>query len=272
MPSKMRKLHTGGQLTIRSNCSFIVGIGVGDLDHALVCQKNHADFLVLYNFFQYRREGVPCGVLAGYLPYGDANQQVLDISETLAPAIEIPVFAGVCGNDPFRVPEVYVNQLKRNKIAGVHNFPTVCLIDGTFIRNLEETGMGYSAEVSFLRKAKDEGLMTVACVTNKDQISRMVKMGADMLLYLGLSCLTNENHIKKVEMIQEYGTIAREAKKLHGDVKMLFSVDSNMPLCLVGEIIDDGAYDGLIDMNVAGQMEDMQQIEKRIAFYKNSLR
>ena len=52
-----------------------------------------------------------------------------------------PVLAGVNGTDPFRLMDVFLDQLKAMGFSGVQNFPTVGLIDGTFRANLEETGM-----------------------------------------------------------------------------------------------------------------------------------
>lgn len=55
----------------------------------------------------------------------------------------VPVLAGVCGTDPFRRMDKFLEKLQGMGFAGVQNFPTVGLIDGTFRQNLEETGMGF---------------------------------------------------------------------------------------------------------------------------------
>ena len=44
------------------------------------------------------------GSLAGLLPYGDANQIVVEMGAEVLPVVkDTPVLAGVCGTDPFRV-------------------------------------------------------------------------------------------------------------------------------------------------------------------------
>ena len=50
----------------------------------------------------------------------------------------MPVLAGVCGTDPFRLMPRFLDELAAIGFAGVQNFPTVGLIDGVFRQNLEE--------------------------------------------------------------------------------------------------------------------------------------
>jgi predicted TIM-barrel enzyme len=45
-----------------------------------------------------------------------------------------PVLAGVNGTDPFRNMDIFLDQLKALGFAGVQNFPTVGLIDGSLPR------------------------------------------------------------------------------------------------------------------------------------------
>ena len=86
------------------------------------------------------------GSLAGLMPYGDANQIVVEMAAEVLPIVRhTPVLAGVCGTDPFRLMPVFLRQLKEMGFTGVQNFPTVGLIDGTFRQNLEETGMALRA-------------------------------------------------------------------------------------------------------------------------------
>jgi predicted TIM-barrel enzyme len=60
------------------------------------------------------------------MPYGDATGIVMDMAaEVLPVARNIPVLAGVCGTDPFRLMPVCLRQLKDIGFSGVQNFPTV---------------------------------------------------------------------------------------------------------------------------------------------------
>jgi predicted TIM-barrel enzyme len=95
------------------------------------------------------------GSLAGLLAYGDANQIVLDMAREVLPVVKhTPVLAGVNGTDPFRIMDVFLDELKRVGFSGVQNFPTVGLIDGVFRANLEETGMSYGLEVDMIALAR----------------------------------------------------------------------------------------------------------------------
>jgi len=99
-----------------------------------------------------------------------------------------PVLAGVCASDPFRDMDRFLKQLRDLGFAGVQNFPTVGLIDGTFRQNLEETGMGYDTEVSMIQKARELDLLTTPYVFNVDESKKMAEAGADILVaHMGLT-------------------------------------------------------------------------------------
>ena len=99
-----------------------------------------------------------------------------------------PVLAGVCATDPFRLMDKFLDELKRIGFAGVQNFPTVGLIDGTFRANLEETGMGYGLEVDMIRMAREKDLLTTPYVFDEDSAAAMAEAGADIIVcHLGLT-------------------------------------------------------------------------------------
>src|SRR5277367_6664832 len=124
----------------------ILGAGAGTGISAKCAEAAGADLIIIYNSGRYRMAGR--GSLAGLLPYGDANQIVVEMAAEVLPVVkQTPVLAGVCGTDPFRRMEVFLPQLQQLGFSGVQNFPTVGLFEGTFRQNLEETGMGYGLEV-----------------------------------------------------------------------------------------------------------------------------
>lgn len=109
-------------------------------------------------------------------------------AEVLPIVKDIPVLAGVCGTDPFRVMDIYLKRLKEQGFNGVQNFPTVGLIDGVFRQNLEETGMGYGLEVDMIRKAHEMDMLTCPYVFDPDQAKAMAEAGADILVaHMGLT-------------------------------------------------------------------------------------
>jgi predicted TIM-barrel enzyme len=120
----------------------IVGGGAGTGLSAKCQEAGGIDLIVIYNSGRYRMAGR--GSLAGLLAYGDANQIVVEMAAEVLPVVKrTPVLAGVNGIDPFRLMEVFLDQLKAMGFTGVQNFPTVGIIDGNFRANLEETGMSY---------------------------------------------------------------------------------------------------------------------------------
>jgi predicted TIM-barrel enzyme len=166
---------------------LIIGAGAGTGLSAKCAQAGGADLVIVYNSGRYRMAGR--GSLAGLMPYGDANAIVMEMGREVLPvARETPVLAGVCGTDPFRLMDVFLREVQAAGFAGVQNFPTVGLIDGTFRVNLEETGMGYGLEVEMIRLASELGLLTAPYVFDPDQAADMARAGADVLVaHMGLT-------------------------------------------------------------------------------------
>jgi predicted TIM-barrel enzyme len=165
----------------------IVGCGAGTGISAKMAEAGGADLIIIYNSGRYRMAGR--GSLAGLLPYGDANGIVVEMAAEVLPVVkQVPVLAGVCGTDPFRLMPVFMKQLKEIGFSGVQNFPTVGLIDGNFRKNLEATGMGYDKEIEAIRIARETGLFTSPYVFDADQAKAMARAGADQLVaHVGLT-------------------------------------------------------------------------------------
>ena len=165
----------------------IIGAGAGTGISAKGEEQGGADLIVIYNSGRYRMAGR--GSLAGMMPYGDANSIVLDMAREVLPVISrTPVLAGVCGTDPFRNMDVFLDEVARLGFSGVQNFPTVGLIDGRFRAGLEETGMGYACEVEMIAKARERGLLTTPYVFEPSQAAAMARAGADIVVcHFGLT-------------------------------------------------------------------------------------
>jgi predicted TIM-barrel enzyme len=196
----------------------IVGCGAGTGLSAKLAEAGGADLIIIYNSGRYRMAGR--GSLAGLMPYGDANGIVVDMAAEVLPVVrDIPVLAGICGTDPFRLMPVFLKQLREIGFSGVQNFPTVGLIDGEFRANLEGTGMGYDKEVAAIGLAHELDLFTAPYVFNPDEARRMAEVGADLLVaHVGLTisgtigasvALSLDDAIGKVEAIAEAGRSVR---------------------------------------------------------------
>lgn len=165
----------------------IVGAGAGTGLSAKCVEAGGADLIVIYNSGRFRMAGR--GSLAGLMPYGDANAIVVEMAREVLPVVtHTPVLAGVCGTDPFRLMPAFLDQLKAMGFAGVQNFPTVGLIDGTFRQNLEETGMGFASEVEMIRLARERDMLTSPYCFTPEDARDMAAAGADILVpHLGLT-------------------------------------------------------------------------------------
>jgi predicted TIM-barrel enzyme len=165
----------------------IIGAGAGTGLSAKCAEAGGADLIIIYNSGRYRMAGR--GSLAGLLPYGDANAIVMEMAGEVLPVVDhTPVLAGVCGTDPFRLMRNFLRDVEEAGFAGVQNFPTVGLFDGTFRANLEETGMGYRLEVDMIRLASERGLLTAPYVFDVESAEAMARAGADVLVpHMGLT-------------------------------------------------------------------------------------
>ncbi|MEE2676326.1 MAG: phosphoenolpyruvate hydrolase family protein [Planctomycetota bacterium] len=165
----------------------IIGGGAGTGISAKFEEAGGIDLIIIYNSGRYRMAGR--GSLAGLMPYGDANQIVMDMAgEVLTIVKDTPVLAGICASDPFRQMDMFLNEVKEIGFAGIQNFPTVGLIDGSFRANLEETGMGYDREVELVRLARQKDLLTTPYAFNTEEAERMADAGADVIVaHMGLT-------------------------------------------------------------------------------------
>ncbi len=165
----------------------IIGGGAGTGLSAKCEEAGGIDLIVIYNSGRYRMAGR--GSLSGLLAYGNANDVVMEMAQEILPVVRrTPVLAGVNGTDPFLIVDHFLDRVKAVGFAGVQNFPTVGLIDGTFRANLEETGMSYGLEIDMIRAAREKDLLTTPYVFNADEAAAMARAGADMVVcHLGLT-------------------------------------------------------------------------------------
>jgi len=257
------------QKTIR-NGGVIVGAGAGTGLSAKCAEAGGVDLIIIYNSGRYRMAGR--GSLAGLLPYGDANAIVIEMANEVLPIVKnTPVLAGVCGTDPFRVMPYFLRQIKAMGFAGVQNFPTVGLFDGTFRQNLEETGMGFGLEVDMIRMAHGLDLLTAPYAFNTDEARALAQAGADILVpHMGLTTKGNIGAYTALtldEAAQRVQAMHDVAKEVNPDI---------LVLCHGGPIAepDDAAYilehtQGVVGFFGASSME---RLPTEVAITENARR
>lgn len=207
-----------------ANRQPIIGGGAGTGLSAKCEEAGGIDLIVIYNSGRYRMAGR--GSLAGLLAYGNANEIVKEMAREVLPVVrKTPVLAGVNGTDPFMILDHFLDELKALGFAGVQNFPTVGLIDGTFRANLEETGMSYSLEIDMIRKANEKDMLTTPYVFSADDAIEMAKAGADILVpHLGLTTggsIGAETALKLEDCPALVDSWAEAAKKVRKDIIVL---------------------------------------------------
>jgi len=216
----------------------IIGGGAGTGISAKCAEAGGIDLIIIYNSGRFRMAGR--GSLSGMMPYGDANQIVVDMAREVLPVVrQTPVLAGVCGTDPFRIMKLFLREIQALGFSGVQNFPTVGLIDGSMRQGLEETDMGFDKEVEMIRLAREIGLLTCPYVFTEKEAEAMARAGADVLIpHMGLTtkgsigartALTLADAAARVQALHD------AAKKVNPDI---------MVLCHGGPISepDDAAY------------------------------
>lgn len=137
------------------------------------------DYVLVTNVDRLGAQSSP--LLAGLLPIGDANGLSLAAAKDRASG-PMPVIAGVCATDPLRMMENFLQEIKACGVAGVQNFPSVGVIDGSFRRTLEETRFGYDREVEMIGRAAALDLITAALAFTPDDARKMARAGADIVV------------------------------------------------------------------------------------------
>lgn len=197
----------------------IVGGGAGTGLSAKCEEAGGIDLIVIYNSGRYRMAGR--GSLSGLLSYGNANDIVMDMAKEILPVVKkTPVLAGVNGTDPFCIFDHFLEQVRNIGFAGVQNFPTVGLFDGTMRVNLEETGMSYGLEVDMIALAHSMDLLTTPYVFSAQDAAAMAAAGADIVVcHLGLTTggsIGAETALKLVDcpaMVEEWSQAALKVNK-----------------------------------------------------------
>ena len=199
----------------------IIGGGAGTGISAKCEEAGGIDLIIIYNSGLYRMAGR--GSLSGLMPYGNANQIVKEMArEVLTVVKDTPVLAGVCGTDPFMLRDLFLRELKDLGFAGIQNFPTVGLIDGTFRQGLEDTGMSFRMEVDCIAAAHGMDMLTTPYAFNNEEARLMVNAGADIVVaHMGLTTSgTIGSRTKKSldDCVKEVQGIVETCKSIRSDV------------------------------------------------------
>ncbi|HXG61131.1 MAG TPA: phosphoenolpyruvate hydrolase family protein [Planctomycetota bacterium] len=187
----------------------VLGAAVSESAAARALEKAGVDFLVAC--------GPGSDGAAGLLPFADANARVLQAAaQFFAEPRGVPVLAGICGTDPLRLMGRFLEEIRRAGYAGLMNWPSVGMIDGSFRAALEEARLGYEREVEAVRGAGAAGLWAAACVFGPDEARAMARAGARVLVvHAGPGNCSAEEFSRRVR------EVARAAREGRGDALVL---------------------------------------------------
>ena len=122
------------------------------------------DFLLCLSAGCFRNQGA--AGLAPFLPFANVN----DLTEEWLHRQVLPraggtaVYCGVLAGDPTAEQSERLARLKRLGVAGVVNYPSVTLLDGSFRQIFEEEGSTMTAKLELLQQARQAGLSTLGFV------------------------------------------------------------------------------------------------------------
>lgn len=170
------KLHEAIQMD-----GHILAVSPGSAMLAQFSIDGGVDLLSCINAGKFRMMGQTA--YAAFLGYSNANKLTMDyaINELLPAVGDFPVFQGVFMQDPNINLLEYLKEIKKIGFSGVINYPTAALLDGKFLKALEQTDLGYDREIEGIRLAHFCDLATLAYVSDISQAIAMAKAGADII-------------------------------------------------------------------------------------------
>lgn len=159
----------------------IVGAAVGSGMTAEAAEAGGADFLLILSAGYFRAIG--CGSPAALLPFANANDLTWDTAiKTILPRVKgVPLFLGVCAQDPSLHLSTLFKKLGDFGLSGITNFPSVGFLDGIYREALEEAGLGFQREVEMLRVAVEAGVETVGFCFNVKEAQELAKAGVELI-------------------------------------------------------------------------------------------
>lgn len=209
----------------RTRNAAIIGAGAGSGISAKFLHRGGADLIFIYNSGRFRMAGLSSW--AGHLPFGDANQIVLDMGdrEILPVVPDANVIAGVCGFDPTRRMSHFLPKIVETGFSGIINYPTVAVIDGRMRADLEAADMGFAKEVELIRLAKRHDLLTTAYVVTAEEATQMVDVGVDVIVaHVGLTTggsIGAQHAVSFEAAAANVAVLAEASRKARSDVIVL---------------------------------------------------
>ncbi len=231
----------------RNPTTPLVGVVADSGQLAKIASEARADFLLSLSAGIYRNQGV--SVLAGCLPFQNSNDMTEEWTcrQVMPRAGATPVVAGLLAADPTCAPADRLERLRAAGVAGIINYPSVSLLDGSLRQIYEANGCTVEAEISLLAMARSLGFATFAFAgVDLDANVRFVRSGVDLLIMTpGLTRVLDDIHERRDRLQQEI-------RRLNEGLEVVRRENPRLP-CLV--------YGGAITLT-----EDLEQVYRQTTF------
>lgn len=210
------------------NKEIIISAGVDNAEDEHIVTKAGADFILFYPTDGLNMDN---RFIGGFFPFGNINKKMESAAQNIIPFLHGKyILAAVNGSDPFKIDNILLKKLQTYHFTGIHNYPTIALVDGEAGSNMNVLGMGFSKETNFFKKSKSNELFTCAMVRTNKQASEMVKVHTDAIVfYLGLG------ERKKSAQESADQRIQKDIKNLKSLSLNVRAVNLEMPLLFYSE-------------------------------------
>ncbi|MBE5956239.1 MAG: phosphoenolpyruvate hydrolase family protein [Lachnospiraceae bacterium] len=208
------------------NGQLIICVGTDSLQEIQLCQQLNCDMILVYPTAKY--SNATNRFLAGYLAFDNTNDLMLESSKEMFSILDnTNLLISVNCSDPFMVPNIILKQFKELHVAGIHNYPSMSLVDGNFGANINSRKLGFDMEINMLKTYSDQNFYTCAMVRNTKQAILMTRANVDMLIfYLGLGHNKSSKRYNKTTKLEDDITLLKEmsaaVRTISSEIPLLF--------------------------------------------------
>ena len=242
----------------RGSATTILGIVADSGQVARLAAGEGVDFLLALSAGVYRNQGV--SPLAAYLPFRNSNDLTeTHVRETVLPSAgATPVVAGMLASDPTCPIGERLGRLQDWGVAGVANYPTVSLLDGSFRAVFEAEGCTLAAEIAMLAEARARGLRAVGFVgDDPDSARRFAESGVDALILTpGLTRFLPDIHERRDRLQQAIRRLNAALEAVRSARPGLTCLVYGGPIALredLEQVYRQATFDGFVGGSIFGR-------------------
>ncbi len=221
---------------------IIIGAGADTPEQEILCVRSRCDFILLYPTSAYASSGNR--FLAGFLAFGSVNRMMEEMLDLIPVMLGQTHLAAYHATDPFLLRAPYLRKLRESRIMGIHNYPTLALIDGDMEANLESLDFSFSREMKFMEEAAGSSLFRCIMVRTQKQAVRAARSGADLIVfYLGLGRKDAESDEENRKQLENDADLLRQlssqVRNIRKDLPLLFCSEQERSVHEIGMLLNE---------------------------------